>query len=121
MNTERNDSFIGLPHKEVRRLLDEACAEIEGSADMLFRMERYGRTLDEAFCYRLELLLLSRIDLCRKLFEYYQYMERRRVWFMRTAIRKRIASVTRLHRESLSQLMLLRNYVVLHFRDRSCD
>ena len=108
------DSFVGLDYKTVRRLIKESCERIDRMANTLLVLERGGMTLCKAYCDEYELLLLERLDMCRKLNEFYSEDYKKSGWFFRFFISKRIREVATLHRDTLHALMLLRNYMALH-------
>ena len=108
------ESLIGLSYKQVRLLMKESCAEIERLSNTLLAMERGNMLFSIEYCKIYELLLLERLDFSRKLNEFYSEDYKKSCWFFRFFIGKRIREVATLHRDTLSQLMLLRNYMALH-------
>ena len=119
METKDNNenSFIGLPYKTVRLLLKESCIRIDAMSRTLLSFERHGRTLSPAYCIEYENLLLERLSICNKLYEYYADIWDNGGWFMRWLVRKRLVENGDLHKKTLSTLMLLRNYMKLHNYD----
>ena len=107
------NSFIGLPYREVKRLMMKSCEYIEKLSSSLLVMERCDQTLSEEYCATYESLLLERLDICRKLNEFYIEDRKRSCWLFRWLIDRHIIQVSQLHKETLSQLMLLRNYRAL--------
>lgn len=109
------DSFVGLDYKTVRRLIKESCERIDRMANTLLVLERGGMTLCKAYCDEYELLLLERLDMCRKLNEFYTENRKKSFWPFRCLIDRNIIKVAQLHKETLLKLMALRNYVRLNF------
>lgn len=107
-------SFVGLDYKTVKLLMKKSCERIEELSNTLLIFERDGLTLSEEYCATYESLLLERLDMCRKLNEFYVEDRKRSCWLYRLLIDRHIIQVSQLHKETLSQLLLLRNYVVLH-------
>ena len=108
------ESLVGLDYRQVRLLMEQSCNVIERMANTLFVMEGADLLLCEGYCKEYELLLLERLDFCRKLHEFYREDYKRSGWFFRLFIGKRVKETAALHRDTLSQLMLLRNYMALH-------
>ena len=113
-STEEIKSFIGLNHKTVNLLMNKSCIRITRLANTLLVMEGAGHTLSMAYCGEYESLLLERLDMCRKLNEFYVEDRKHSCWLYRWLIDRHIIQVSQLHKETLSQLMLLRNYMALH-------
>ena len=116
-NENSNDSFVGLPYSEVKLLLKESCIRIDAMSKTLLSFERIGRTLSPAYCSEYESLLLERLSICNRLYEYYADIWENGGWFMRWLVRKRLVENAELHKKTLSTLMLLRNYMKLHNYD----
>ena len=107
-------SFIGLSYGQVLLLMKRSCLVIKRMANTMLVMESADLLLCESYCKEYELLLLERLDMCRKLYEYYSDDYEKSGWFFRLFISRRIRQISTLHRDTLSQLMLLRNYMALH-------
>lgn len=107
-------SFVGLDYKQVKLLMKESCAEIDRLSNTLLAMERGNMLFSIEYCKLYELLLMERLDFCRKLNEFYSEDYKKSGWFFRFFISKRIREVATLHRDTLHALMLLRNYMALH-------
>ena len=107
-------SFVGLDYKTVKLLMKKSCKRIEELSNILLIMEGCGQLLNRAYCNEYELLLLERLDMCRKLNEFYVEDRNHSCWLFRWLIDRHIVQVAQLHKETLSQLMLLRNYMALH-------
>ena len=107
-------SFVGLDCKTVKLLMKKSCERIEELSNTLLIFERDGLTLSEEYCGLYETLLLERLDMCRKLNEFYVEDRKHSCWLFRWLIDRHIIQVSQLHKETLSQLMLLRNYMALH-------
>lgn len=107
-------SFVGLDYRQVRLLMKRSCIAIDKMANTLLAMESADMLLCESFCKEYELLLLERLDFCRKLNEFYSEDYKKSGWFFRFFISKRIRETATLHRDTLHALMLLRNYMALH-------
>lgn len=107
-------SFVGLDYKTVKLLMKKSCERINRYANTMLVMEGCGQTLSKEYCDEYELLLLERIDMCRKLNEFYTEDRKHSCWLFRWLIDRHIVQVAQLHKETLSQLMLLRNYKALH-------
>jgi hypothetical protein len=108
------ESFVGLDYRQVKLLMKESCAEIDRLSNTLLAMERGNMLFSIEYCKLYELLLLERLDFCRKLNEFYTDDYKKSGWFFRFFISKRIREVATLHRDTLHALMLLRNYMALH-------
>lgn len=115
-STDDVKSFIGLNHKTVNLLMKKSCICIERYANTMLVMEGCGLTLSKEYCDEYESLLLERLDMCRKLNEFYVEDRKHSCWLFRWLIDRHIVQVAQLHKETLSQLMLLRNYMALHER-----
>lgn len=113
-STDDIKSFVGLDYKTVKLLMKKSCARIDELSNTLLIMEGCGQLLNRAYCNEYELLLLERLDMCRKLNEFYVEDRKHSCWLYRLLIDRHIIQISQLHKETLSQLMLLRNYVVLH-------
>lgn len=109
------ESFIGLDYKTVKLLMKKSCIRITRLANILLVLEGAGHTLNMAYCGEYESLLLERLDMCRKLNEFYVEDRKHSCWLFRWLIDRHIVQVAQLHKETLSQLMLLRNYKALHW------
>lgn len=109
------ESLVGLSYRQIRCLMKQSCLVIERMANTLLVMEGSDLLLTESYCKEYELLLLERLDFCRKLHEFYREDFKRSGWFFRLFIGRRINEAAALHRDTLSQLMLLRNYMKLNF------
>jgi len=107
-------SFIGLPYRKVKKLMMKSCEYIDELSVSLLAMESCGQTLSDEYCATYESLLLERLDMCRKLNEFYVEDRKHSCWLYRLLIDRHIIQVSQLHKETLSQLMLLRNYKALH-------
>ncbi len=108
------ETLIGLSYKQVKLLMKESCAEIDRLSNTLLAMERGNMLFSIEYCKLYELLLMERLDFCRKLNEFYTDDNKKSGWFFRFFISKRIREVATLHRDTLHALMLLRNYMALH-------
>lgn len=108
------ETLIGLSYKQVKLLMKESCAEIDRLSNTLLAMERGNMLFSIEYCKLYELLLMERLDFCRKLNEFYSEDYKKSGWFFRFFISKRIREVATLHRDTLHALMLLRNYMALH-------
>ena len=113
-STDDVKSFVGLDYKTVKKLMKQSCAEIERLSNTLLAMERGNMLFSIEYCKLYELLLMERLDFCRKLNEFYTDDYKKSGWFFRFFISKRIIEVATLHRDTLHALMLLRNYMALH-------
>ena len=113
-STDDIKSFIGLGYKTVNLLMKKSCERIDELSVSLLAMESCGQTLSEEYCATYESLLLERLDICRKLNEFYVEDRKHSCWLFRWLIDRYIIQVSQLHKETLSQLMLLRNYMALH-------
>ena len=113
-STDDVKSFVGLDYRQVKLLMKRSCIQIEKMANTLLVMEGADMLLCESFCKEYELLLLERLDFSRKLNEFYVEDRKHSCWLFRWLIDRHIIQVAQLHKETLSQLMLLRNYMVLH-------
>lgn len=107
-------SFVGLDYRQVKMLMKESCAEIDRLSNTLLAMERGNMLFSIEYCKLYELLLMERLDFCRKLNEFYSEDYKKSGWFFRFFISKRIRETATLHRDTLHALMLLRNYMALH-------
>ena len=114
-------SFVGLDYKTVKLLMKRSCIAIDKMANTLLAMESADMLLCESFCKEYELLLLERLDFCRKLNEFYSEDYKRSGWFFRFFISKRIREVATLHRDTLTQLMLLKNFMRFKLLDYGID
>jgi hypothetical protein len=108
------ESFVGLDYRQVKLLMKQSCAEIDRLSDTLLAMERGNMLFSIEYCKLYELLLMERLDFCRKLNEFYTDDYKKSGWFFRFFISKRIRETATLHRDTLHALMLLRNYMALH-------
>lgn len=119
MSTKIGDieSFVGLDYKTVKLLMKKSCIQIDRMANTLLYMESADMLLCESYCKEYELLLIERLDFCRKLNEYYTEDRKKSCWLFRILIDRHIRLVSTLHKETLSQLMLLRNYMELHKKE----
>ena len=113
-STDDVTSFVGLGYKTVKLLMKKSCEYIDELSVSLLAMESCGQTLSEEYCATYESLLLERLDMCRKLNEFYVEDRKHSCWLYRLLIDRHIIQVAQLHKETLSQLMLLRNYMALH-------
>lgn len=113
-STDDVKSFAGLDYKTVNLLMKKSCEYIDELSVSLLAMESCGQTLSEEYCATYESLLLERLDICRKLNEFYVEDRKHSCWLFRWLIDRHIVQVAQLHKETLSQLMLLRNYMALH-------
>ena len=113
-STDDVKSFAGLDYKTVNLLMKKSCEYIDELSVSLLAMESCGQTLSEEYCATYESLLLERLDICRKLNEFYVEDRKHSCWLFRWLIDRYIIQVSQLHKETLSQLMLLRNYMALH-------
>lgn len=113
-STDDVKSFVGLDYKTVKKLMKKSCDYIFELSSSLFAMEGCEQTLSEEYCTTYEYLLLERLDVCRKLNEFYVEDRKHSCWLFRWLIDRHIIQVSQLHKETLSQLMLLRNYMALH-------
>ena len=109
------ETLVGLDYRQVKLLMKRSCIQIEKMANYLLVMESYDLLLSESYCKEYELLLLERLDFSRKLNEFYSEDYKKSGWFFRFFIQKRIRETATLHRDTLSQLILLRNYMKLNF------
>jgi len=107
-------SLVGLDYRQVKLLMKESCAEIDRLSNTLLAMERGNMLFSIEYCKLYELLLMERLDFCRKLNEFYSDDYKNSGWFFRLFIGKRIRETATLHRDTLHALMLLRNYMALH-------
>ena len=112
-STDAFKSFVGLNYRQVKLLMRKSCICINKYADKMLEMESCDQTLSEEYCATYESLLLERLDICRKLHEFYIEDRKRSCWLFRWLIDRHIIQVSQLHKETLSQLMLLRNYMAL--------
>ena len=119
-STDDVKSFVGLDYRQVKLLMKRSCIQIEKMANTLLVMEGADMLLCESFCKEYELLLLERLDFSRKLNEFYVEDRKHSCWLFRWLIDRHIIQVAQLHKETLSQLMLLRNYRVLHEEKGTC-
>lgn len=113
-STDDIKSFVGLDYKTVKLLMKKSCKRIEEFSNTLLVMEGCGLTLSKEYCDEYESLLIERLDMCRKLQEFYVEDRKHSCWLYRLLIDRHIIQVSQLHKETLSQLMLLRNYKALH-------
>ena len=113
-STDDIKSFVGLDYKTVKLLMKKSCERIEELSNTMLTFESDGLTLSEEYCGLYETLLLERLDMCRKLNEFYVEDREHSCWLYRLLIDRHIIQVSQLHKETLSQLMLLRNYMALH-------
>ena len=114
-------SFVGLDYKQVKLLMKESCAEIDRLSNTLLAMERGNMLFSIEYCKLYELLLMERLDFCRKLNEFYSEDYKKSGWFFRFFISKRIREVATLHRDTLTQLMLLKNFMRFKLLDYGID
>ena len=113
-STDDVRSFVGLDYKAVKKLMKKSCDYVVNLSSSLLAMESFDQTLSEEYCTTYEYLLLERLDMCRKLNEFYVEDRKHSCWLFRLLIDRHIIKVSQLHKETLSQLMLLRNYMALH-------
>lgn len=115
------ESFVGLDYRQVKLLMKESCAEIDRLSNTLLAMERGNMLFSIEYCKLYELLLMERLDFCRKLNEFYSEDYKKSGWFFRFFISKRIREVATLHRDTLTQLMLLKNFMRFKLLDYGID
>ena len=115
------ESFVGLDYRQVKLLMKESCAEIDRLSNTLLAMERGNMLFSIEYCKLYELLLMERLDFCRKLNEFYTDDYKKSGWFFRFFISKRIREVATLHRDTLTQLMLLKNFMRFKLLDYGID
>lgn len=113
-STDDVRSFVGLDYKAVKKLMKKSCDYVGNLSSSLLAMESFDQTLSEEYCTTYEYLLLERLDMCRKLNEFYVEDRKHSYWLFRLLIDRHIIKVSQLHKETLFQLMLLRNYMALH-------
>lgn len=114
-------SFVGLDYRQVKLLMKESCAEIDRLSNTLLAMERGNMLFSIEYCKLYELLLMERLDFCRKLNEFYSEDYKKSGWFFRFFISKRIRETATLHRDTLTQLMLLKNFMRFKLLDYGID
>ncbi len=114
-------SFVGLDYRQVKLLMKQSCAEIDRLSNTLLAMERGNMLFSIEYCKLYELLLMERLDFCRKLNEFYSEDYKKSGWFFRFFISKRIREVATLHRDTLTQLMLLKNFMRFKLLDYGID
>ena len=115
------ESFVGLDYRQVKLLMKESCAEIDRLSNTLLAMERGNMLFSIEYCKLYELLLMERLDFCRKLNEFYTDDYKKSGWFFRFFISKRIRETATLHRDTLTQLMLLKNFMRFKLLDYGID
>ena len=115
------ETLIGLSYKQVKLLMKESCAEIDRLSNTLLAMERGNMLFNIEYCKLYESLLMERLDFCRKLNEFYSEDYKKSGWFFRFFISKRIRDVATLHRDTLTQLMLLKNFMRFKLLDYGID
>lgn len=81
--TETNED---LDHKTVNLLMMKSCICIERYANTMLVMEGCGLTLSKEYCDEYESLLLERLDMCRKLNEFYVEDRKHSCWLFRWLI-----------------------------------
>ncbi len=114
-------SFVGLDYRQVKLLMKQSCAEIDRLSNTLLAMERGNMLFSIEYCKLYELLLMERLDFCRKLNEFYSEDYKKSGWFFRFFISKRIRETATLHRDTLTQLMLLKNFMRFKLLDYGID
>lgn len=115
------ESFVGLDYRHVKMLMKQSCAEIDRLSNTLLAMERGNMLFSIEYCKLYEQLLMERLDFCRKLNEFYTDDYKKSGWFFRFFISKRIREVATLHRDTLTQLMLLKNFMRFKLLDYGID
>ena len=115
------ESFVGLDYRQVKLLMKQSCAEIDRLSNTLLAMERGNMLFSIEYCKLYELLLMERLDFCRKLNEFYTDDYKKSGWFFRFFISKRIRETATLHRDTLTQLMLLKNFMRFKLLDYGID
>lgn len=115
------ETLIGLSYKQVKLLMKESCAEIDRLSNTLLAMERGNMLFSIEYCKLYELLLMERLDFCRKLNEFYTDDYKKSGWFFRFFISKRIRETATLHRDTLTKLMLLKNFMRFKLLDYGID
>ncbi len=112
-STDDVRSFVGLDYKAVKKLMKKSCDYVDELSSSLLAMKSF-QPLSDGYCTTYEYLLLERLDMCRKLNEFYVEDRKHSCWLFRLLIDRHIIKVSQLHQETLFQLMLLRNYMALH-------
>ena len=115
------ETLIGLSYKQVKLLMKRSCIAIDKMANTLLAMESADMLLCESFCKEYELLLMERLDFCRKLNEFYTDDYKKSGWFFRLFISRNIRQTATLHRDTLTQLMLLKNFMRFKLLDYGID
>ena len=115
------ESLIGLSYKQVKLLMKQSCAEIERLSNTLLAMERGNMLFSIEYCKLYEQLLMERLDFCRKLNEFYTDDYKKSGWFFRLFISRNIRQTATLHRDTLTQLMLLKNFMRFKLLDYGID
>jgi hypothetical protein len=101
--------------------MKQSCAEIDRLSNTLLAMERGNMLFSIEYCKLYELLLMERLDFCRKLNEFYTDDYKKSGWFFRLFISRNIRQVATLHRDTLTQLMLLKNFMRFKLLDYGID
>lgn len=115
------ESFVGLDYRQVKLLMKQSCAEIERLSNTLLAMERGNMLFSIEYCKLYEQLLMERLDFCRKLNEFYSDDYKKSGWFFRLFISRNIRQAATLHRDTLTQLMLLKNFMRFKLLDYGID
>ena len=120
-STDYVKSFVGLDYRHVKLLMKQSCAEIERLSNTLLAMERGNMLFSIEYCKLYEQLLMKRLDFCRKLNEFYTDDYKKSGWFFRLFISRNIRQAATLHRDTLTQLMLLKNFMRFKLLDYGID
>ena len=115
------ESFVGLDYRQVKLLMKRSCIQIEKMANTLLAMESGNMLFSIEYCKLYEQLLMERLDFCRKLNEFYTDDYKKSGWFFRLFISRNIRQAATLHRDTLTQLMLLKNFMRFKLLDYGID
>lgn len=115
------ETLVGLDYKQVRLLMKRSCIAIEKMSKTLLAMERGNMLFSIEYCKIYESLLMERLDFSRKLNEFYSEDYKKSGWFFRLFISRNIRQTATLHRDTLTQLMLLKNFMRFKLLDYGID
>lgn len=104
-----------MTHRKFKMYLEVNRTYFESTTNVLIGFEKSGDLLSMNFCNVYLALLKSRLSFCIVCSEYYRAMAERSFWFMKPLVMRRVRKYESFHYETLSRLLLLENYIKIHF------